>query len=217
MKKALLIVLAIALAVFSCTPSRPVLKTGDIIFFGIPSNYDASGDSMADAIASSTGDGTLNLIHAAIVEVEGDSVWIIDATIRHGVDRHPLDTTLADFTLRDGSLPTFIVKRLKSCFNPAFIDNAKAFCGLPYDVHFLPDNGALYCTELIRESYRLPDGSYLFPERPMNWKDSTWEIPQYWTWLFGQLGEEVPQGVPGTNPQDMSLEPILVTVPVVFP
>ena len=214
MKKALVLILLAAAT--AC--SRPALRTGDIIFFGIPGGYDASEDSMADAIACSTGDGELNLIHAAIAEVDGDGkVWIIDATLKHGVDRHPLDTTLRDFTLKDGSLPTFIIKRLKSGYEPRFMDNAKAFCGLPYDLAFLPDNGMLYCTELIRESYRREDGSYLFAEKPMNWKNSAGEIPQYWTWLFGLLGTDVPQGVPGTNPQDMAAEEILETVKVAFP
>ena len=85
---------------------------------------------------------------------------------------------------------------------------------IDYDNAFLPDNGALYCTELIRESYRTPEGEFIFPEKPMNWKNSEGEIPPYWTWLFGLLGMEVPQDVPGTNPHDMALLPILEDVDI---
>ena len=99
-------------------------------------------------------------------------------------------------------------------YRKEFIDNAKALCGQPYDNAFLPDNGALYCTELIRESYRTPEGEFIFPEKPMNWKNSEGEIPPYWTWLFGLLGMEVPQDVPGTNPHDMALLPILEDVDI---
>ena len=157
----------------------------------------------------------MNLIHVAIAEVQGDSTWIIDATIRHGVDRHPLDTFLCDFTLKDGSLPVFVIKRLKDSHDVAsFVEQAKAFCGQSYDMAFLPDNGALYCSELVRESYRAADGSYLFENKPMNWKNAEGEYPLYWQELFARLGTPIPQDVPGTNPQDMAASPLLETVSV---
>ena len=48
----------------------------------------------------------------------------------------------------------------------------------------------------------------------MNWKDSNGEIPVYWTQLFGMMGMEVPQGEPGTNPQEMAMSPALESVNV---
>ena len=113
--KNLLIAASCALALFAaCTPAAERLQTGDLIFVGIPADYDLDADSMGSAIADATGGQTgLNRIHTAIAEVDADGqVWIIDATIKYGVDRHPLDTFLRQFTLRDGSLPTFEVKRL---------------------------------------------------------------------------------------------------------
>ena len=180
------------------------LKTGDLVFVGIPMDYTLDEGSMDSAIAASTGDGALNLIHTAIAEVEGDKIWIIDATLRHGVDRHPLDTFLCDFTLKDGSLPEFIIMRLKDPKNASqFVENAKQFLGQPYDKGFLPDNGAMYCTELVRESYVL-DGEYVFGNKPMNFKGPDGEFPVYWQQLFSLIGQEIPQDIPGTNPQDMA-------------
>ncbi len=46
----------------------------------------------------------------------------------------------------------------------------------------------------------------------MNFKNQEGEMPAYWTWLFGQLGEPIPQGVPGTNPQQMHASPQLVHI-----
>ena len=107
-------VFIILLLAFNCCQNRNRLQNGDLIFVGIPMDYKAETGSMDEAISSATGEeGALNLIHVAIAEVKADSVWIIDATIAHGVDRHPLDTFLKDFTLRDGSYPEFIVKRVK--------------------------------------------------------------------------------------------------------
>ena len=193
------------------------LRTGDLIFVGIPLDYaaEAPADSMDTVIAASTGvAGGLNLIHVAIAEVKADSVWIIDATLRHGVDRHPLDTFLTDFTLKDGSLPVFIVKRAEGVDPEAAVGKAKTFCGQPYDLYFLPDNGAMYCSELVRESFLDAAGRPVFDNEPMNFRAADGSMPPYWEWLFGRLGTPVPQGLPGTNPQGMSASPVLKEVPV---
>ena len=208
-------VLAAALMLGCSGSDERSARTGDLVFVSIPADYDLNAGSMSSAIAASTSDGAeLMKIHVAILEVQGDSTWIIDATIKHGVDRHPLDTFLSDFTLRDGSLPEFEVMRVDVDAAQAaqFVQNAKRFLGQPYDVHFLPDNGALYCSELVYDSYVTAAGEHLFSQVPMNWKDESGEIPVYWQELFGLLGEPVPQGVPGTNPQEMAEDPCLVKV-----
>ena len=214
--KNLLIAASCALALFAaCTPAAERLQTGDLIFVGIPADYDLDADSMGSAIADATGGQTgLNRIHTAIAEVDADGqVWIIDATIKYGVDRHPLDTFLRQFTLRDGSLPVFEVKRLKDDARaPEFVRNAKKYLGLPYDVTFLPDNGAYYCTELVYDSYLDENGTPIFHSAPMNFRNADGEMPRYWEQLFARIGQSVPQGVPGTNPQAMSEEPALRSV-----
>ena len=189
------------------------IKTGDLLFVGIPADYSIDESDMDGAISASTGSGGLNLIHTAILEVERDTVWVIDATIKYGVDRHPIDTMFKQFTLKDGSQPAYIIKRLKHSRHASkYVENAKAFLGRPYDVAFLPDNEAMYCTELVRESYRKADGAYLFGNKPMNFRNAEGEFPLYWQQLFALIGQEIPQGLPGTNPQDMSAEPVLRTV-----
>ena len=219
MKRVLFIVTAILLA--SC---KTGIKTGDLLFIGIPGDYSLDESEMDGAISAATGKDNatgakdLNLIHVAILEVGKDTTWIIDATIKHGVDRHPIDTMFKEFTLKDGSQPTYIVKRLKDSKKAAqYVENAKQFLGLPYDVAFLPDNGALYCSELVRESYRTPQGGYIFDEKPMNFKNSEGEFPVYWQQLFALIGQEIPQDIPGTNPQDMSEAPVLKTIPAFLP
>ena len=207
---------SLSLLAVSCAPKPTGLQTGDLVFMGIPQDYSISEESMDGAISAATGgDGELNLIHVAIVEVAEDGPYIIDATLKFGTDRHPLDSTIKQFALKDGGQPVYIVKRMKdNKLAKQWIEKAKSFCGQPYDMRFLPDNGAMYCSELVRESYLGPDKEYLFEEKPMNWKNEKGEIPVYWTQLFALLGMDVPQGVPGTNPQDMSKSPLLETVDV---
>ena len=207
--------MGIALIALSCAQQPDTLQTGDLVFMGIPQDYSISEESMDGAISAATGDGGLNLIHVAIIEMADDGPYIIDATLKYGTDRHPLDSTIRQFTLKGGEQPVYIVKRLKdNKLAKEWIEKAKSFCGQPYDMRFLPDNGAMYCSELVRESFLGAEGEYLFDEKPMNWKNEKGEIPVYWTQLFALLGMDVPQGVPGTNPQDMSKSPLLETVDV---
>ena len=216
MMKRIAILAALALLA-ACAPKPERLQTGDLIFVGIPADYDLDASSMDSAITEATGSDTgLNLIHTAIAEVDAEGrVWIIDATIKHGVDRHPLDTFLRDFTLRDGSLPVFEVMRLKDDrAATGYVESAKQYVGLPYDLYFLPDNEALYCTELVYESYRDAEGQPLFHAAPMNFKNDKGEFPIYWEQLFARLGQPIPQDVPGTNPQAMAREEVLRPVAV---
>lgn len=214
MKKIVLIAAA-ALTLAACC-HKETLRKGDLVFVGIPMDYSLAEDSMSDAIGAATSAGDLNIIHTAIADVDPDgSVWIIDATIRHGVDRHPLDTFLTDFTLKDGSYPEFIVMRLKDTTGvSASVERAKAFTGLVYNFSFTPCDSARYCTELVRDSYLTPEGSFIFSEAPMNFLAPDGTMPTYWEQLFDILGIPVPQGVPGTNPKAMSGEPCLKKVKV---
>lgn len=209
--KRILPVIFLLLLVLGCSRNQNRLRNGDLIFVGLPMDYDAEGGSMDEAITSATGGkDALNLIHVAIAEVKADSVWIIDATIAHGIDRHPLDTFLRDFTLRDGSYPAFIVKRVQGVDADAAVERAKTFCGRAYDVRFLPDNDDLYCSELVQKSYLDAEGKPVFESEPMNFKAPDGTMPPYWEWLFSKLDMEIPQGVPGTNPQRMAESPCLV-------
>jgi hypothetical protein len=94
----------------------------------------------------------------------------------------------------------------------AAIERARKFIGQPYDYSFRPDNGKMYCSELVWESYLAPDGSRRFPARPMNFLAADGSLPRFWAELFAGLGEEIPQDIPGTNPNDMARDPQLKEV-----
>lgn len=189
------------------------IQNGDLLFVGIPLDYHLSDSAdMDSAIASATGDDEgVNYIHVAILEVdENDSLWVIDATIKHGVDRHPFRLFLSDFTLKDGSYPELDVMRLKdNRMADKFVEQAKTYLGRGYDMYFSPDNTDQYCSELVRNAYAPSPGQYIFSEAPMNFKSADGTFPPYWVELFERLGEPIPQDVKGTNPNDMSKEECL--------
>lgn len=212
MKASRFTLFSLCFLIAGCLQQKP--RSGDLVFVGLPVDYHADTSSMSSGITASTGgDEGLNYIHTAILELDGDSCWIIDATIKHGVARYPLDSFLADFTLRDGGYPVFELMRLRDAGRAEnWLQNAKSFVGQPYDVYFLPDNGAMYCTELIRDSYLQENGTPIFSSAPMNFKGPDGEFPPYWVKLFGGLGVPIPQGIEGTNPQDMHSSPLLKRV-----
>ena len=193
---------------YTTTVDGVTIENGDLLFVGLPLDYHLTDSvGMHDAITSATGQtGEINYIHVAILEVdEKDSLWVIDATIKHGVDRHPFFVFLSDFTLKDGSYPVLDVMRLKDNSEAAsYVEKAKTFVGRGYDMYFSPDNYDQYCSELVRNSYITDDGTYWFSNAPMNFKSEDGTFPPYWVELFERLGEPIPQDVMGTNPADMS-------------
>lgn len=199
-----------------CRRNGRDIQSGDLLFVGLPLDYTVEGDtaSMSDAIVAATGDESqINYIHVAILEKSGDTTFVIDATLKRGVARYPLDTMKEDFRLKSGDYPVFTVKRLKqNKQRDQWIANAKHFIGRGYDLSFLPDNDEQYCSELVWNSYLGEDGEKIFRSSPMNFRSADGSFPPYWMWLFSRIGMPIPQDVEGTNPNDLARDGRLVTV-----
>jgi len=155
---------------------------------------------------------SIKFAHVGIIFIDSGKPCVIEAVPKGGVTITSLETYLSDALTIDGN-PGVVIKRVRQDF-PAerAIETAKSFLGQEYDWNFLPDNGKVYCSELVYESFTDDEGNKLFQARPMNFRNAEGSIPDYWTELFHKLGTDVPQGIPGTNPQDMSQETILEEV-----
>jgi len=145
---------------------------------------------MGAAVKESTGKYT----HVALVVAVNNTVWIVDATPEHGVAQRP----------EDGVTPFDVYRLTVPIDTAAVLARAHALIGKPYDDAFMPDNDAYYCSELIQAVF-----GDLFPSQPMNWRDKDGNLPEYWQKHFDKLGIPVPEGVPGTNPTDLSRSPLL--------
>jgi len=188
MKKLLILLFLVACQGPQC------LQTGDLVFVA------STSGEMDGAISAATGAFT----HVAMLEVAGDSLWVIDAHPSHGVSRR----TLSSFLEENGADAYYSVMRVRGFDAATAVERAKAFIGLPYDLRFLPGNDAYYCSELVQVCY----GDSLFPSQPMNWLAPDGTLPSFWEENFAALGMSVPQGVPGTNPADMAASPCLALV-----
>lgn len=188
----------------SCGSEGPALHPGDLLF-------EAGGTSeMTGAIRAATGrSGALNFTHVAIAVGSERADSVIEAATEGGVRIVRLDEFLARAG-KIGARPAVVAMRLRDTAGVgAAVRRARSFLGQPYDYAYRPDNGRMYCSELVWESYRAADGSPLFRAQPMRFRAADGTMPTFWRELFDALGEPVPEGVPGTNPNDMAQEACL--------
>lgn len=184
-----------------------VPKEGDIVFC-------VGGTSaMSEAIVQSTARlPELRFDHVGIFAVLDGSPVVLEASPKGGVIATPWKQFLAEAQAVNGS-PGIVVKRLDSPVEiEKAIECAKGFLGQEYDWSYRPDNGKIYCSELVYEAYLNSEGSHIFGALPMSFRDADGNMPKFWIDLFSKLGEEVPEGVLGTNPNDMSKDSVLVEV-----
>ena len=204
----------------SCTHNEPVFS-GDLIFVeGISTSIrpeccqDTLGiraecrPSMDQAIMGSTG----AMVHVGIIEGCNDSLFVIDAAPKTGVSRRELNEFLEAQRDEEGRMPNIKIMQLRDQRGAMdFVAKAKMLVGAEYDFTFLPDNGKYYCSELVYECYQR-NGKPIFEAAPMNFRNADGEFDAYWVELFVRQGMEIPQGVLGTNPNDLYHSSLLVPV-----
>ena len=188
------------------------IRQGDLFFI-------VEGKSeFSNAISSATSSSdSISFVHVAIADIdESGQIQVIEASPHAGVRIINLQEFLDSVPKINGK-PAVVVKRVISEFSPqSAILNAKSHIGEPYDWWYLPDNGKMYCSELIYESFRDKNGERIFSSQPINFKNPDGTIDIFWTRLFEKLDEKIPEGVSGTNPNSMSKEDFLENVYTFF-
>lgn len=172
---------------------------------------------MSGAISAVTiRDSALTFTHVGIALRDPAGRPGCDSVLEATSDGGVRITTLAEFldhSARIGNRPAVVAMRLRDTNGiTASISRARSFLGLPYDYSYRPNNAKMYCSELVWESYRDTSGQRIFPARPMNFRAPDGTMPAFWIELFEKLGEPIPEGVPGTNPNDMARDPHLEEV-----
>ena len=178
------------------------LRDGDLLFV-----VNGLGNNITDVTEGVDG---LMIDHVAIY-AGGD---IIEAVPDRGVWRIPLDSFIVRLAVTDAVL----VGRVDGLNVGASIRNAERFLGSPYDDIFMPNDSALYCSELVQKSFVFKDKSddgvdeglsphAVFSTIPMSFHDSTGNVTEFWTKFYASRGLSVPEGAPGTNPGQLSRDP----------
>lgn len=191
-----------AMILAGCSQRKFVFRDGDLLF------QVSRSSEMTDAITDATGSGAaIKFTHVAMIECCGNKQFVIEATSNGGVRRITLEEFLKESECDTDGRPLVAVYRLRGAYRGKnAVARAKSFLGQPYDYAFLPGNGAMYCSELIYESYLDEEGRHIFTARPMTFKGESGEYDRFWIDLFDSLSMDIPEGVDGTNPQQMSQE-----------
>ncbi len=203
----LLLFSSVLLFLTSCSKDKYIPNEGDLLFVV------ASDTDFSRAITEATAwEDSLKYSHVAMVVEENGEYCVLEASSEQGVVCLAWDDYMAIHKNEHGR-PHVVVMRLNADYPvKQAVARAKTHLGEPYDWSYLPDNGKMYCSELVYDSYRAADGSPLFTAHPMNFRDANGNIPSFWVDLFERIGETIPEGVLGTNPNDMAKESILVEV-----
>lgn len=165
------------------------LKKGDIIFV-----VDETEKNISEL---SVGFDGYSYYHCALYIGSGQ---IIEAVNIDGVVQSSLSKYKAS---------KILIQRVKEAdsFLDKVISKAKDFLGYSYNDLFLPNTkGRLYCSELIHEVFNIGNEVY-FEQHELNYISSkNVFVSQYWADFYGQYGLKVPQGQPGSHPNNLSLD-----------
>ena len=172
------------------------VATGTLIFV-----KDTAG--MGQAVAATTGKYT----HVGIVICTDSGEYVYEALPKRGVICRPLKEWSNGRNAASKEDELIVMRRPSVAFDTVrLLRSLKGFVGTPYDDYFMPNNGRLYCSELVYECYFDKEGNHIFEARPMNFNASNGKPHPYWVKHFKRIAATVPQGVPGTNPSDIFKE-----------
>lgn len=184
------------------------LMSGDLLFQANKSS------ELVDAINNSTiGFEDLSYSNVGILIEEDNELYVIAAGTINGVEVMQLQTFLTKSATTLDNKPIVIAKRLKdTSFVANAVERAKTLIGQPFDFAFLPNNNAIYGSELVYESYIDDNNNPLFASHQMFFRDSKGNTSEKWISYFESYNLDIPIGEYGTNPNDMANDTILEEV-----
>jgi hypothetical protein len=181
------------------------LENGDLLF------QDQVCRFLCEAIKSVTpGYQNADVTHIGIYQKVGSQEFVIEA-----VPPEVTITPLAEFLGRSTDAverPSVFVGRLREEYRgliPAAIEKALDLRGKPYDLLFLSDDDAYYCSELVVDAFKFAnDSEEFFQELPMTFIDrETGKVHANWEKYYKRYGMAIPVGELGSSPGEISMSP----------
>ena len=177
-----------------CCTSCQALHRGDLLFHLPESSNHITEVTSHFSPLTVQGDLQSPPDHVAIF-LGGDSV--LEAIPEKGV----VVSKLSDIMQREPG--QYVVGKAKKANAERSIANARRFIGRPYDSIYSSTTEAIYCSELVQQSYVDKQGKLLFAPIAMSFHDNSGHITKYWQDFYGSRGLAVPEGQPGSNPSDL--------------
>ncbi|MGQ7870546.1 YiiX/YebB-like N1pC/P60 family cysteine hydrolase [Sunxiuqinia sp. sy24] len=172
------------------------LRTGDLLF------RESVSGGLSQAIDQVTQNRKeTHFSHVGLAILENNSIEVLHASPMGGTCR----VSLAQFSHPDGDSVQVTVYRLKKEFRktiPQAEEKAKALLGKPYNFSYVLSDTSHYCSEFI---YLAFENDSLFELNPMTFKDpKTGAFSPTWQKHYEKLQMEIPEGLPGCNPNGMA-------------
>lgn len=190
---------------YALTVTGQVLQEGDLLFCCAKSH-----NAITDVTSGVEG---LPIDHVAVVHhIGGDDgpLFIIEA-VKPFVHMTPIDSFIVeneDCQVLVGRVNADVVDIHKS------VRRCLLQVGKPYDDLYLPGDSAVYCSELVQLSYVDAQGILVFEPKPMSFHDATGQVTDYWRDFYAERGMTVPEGLPGSNPGELSQRPQLTIIDI---
>jgi len=192
-----LFLLSIILLTTSCSQKNNLqLQNGDLLFTGKELQIEKSDFENSINSVTQT-DKATNYTHVGIVEIDQNGIWVIHASPKKGVFRDSLET----FTKEEQHVFVYRLMPEYKQFIPQALIKLKDYLGQFYDFSFLLNDSSQYCSGLI---YNLFQNEEIFQLNPMTFKDSSGNILHYWIDYYKNLNMEIPENIPGCNPNGMA-------------
>ncbi len=191
----LFFIILVSFLLSGCHNSKEIdLKTGDLLFRG------KTQSKLSEAIDDVTQTGDNNhFSHVGMVEIINDEPFVIHADGLKGVCIEPIDSFLIDTAL---TVEAFRLKPGHDDYIDKAIERAREVIGAPYNFSYIIGDEGYYCSELIWYAFK-PDS--VFSLEPMTFKDSeSGEFHPGWIEHYQELEVEIPEGLPGCNPNGLA-------------
>lgn len=173
--------------------SEADIQTGDLLFYGDESALSKAIDQVTRV------DEQVQFSHVGVAEAGRQTVWVIHSLPGKGVVRESLASFVA------GSASAVWVYRATNLSNGAkrrAVQVAQRYLSQPYNYTYVMDDYGIYCSELIYYAFSKYS---LFELKPMTFNDpGTGMLHPQWKVHYEKLGIEVPEGLPGCNPNAMA-------------
>lgn len=198
MKKLMGVILAAGIAATMCAGDYSRVREADLVFVVNPKGNAIT--SVTHAIDS------LPIDHVAIIhrmDSAGGQLVVVEAVPKKGVCITPID----EFEQENGGEENIVIGRVEGIDSVKTVCNAMLLLGRPYDFNYMPDDSAVYCSELVQKCCVDTAGNPVFGTIPMTFRDASGEIHPYWVKHYADQGLDVPEGAPGTNPGQLSRHP----------
>lgn len=206
MRALLLVISLLVPALWPGAVAALEVQKGDLLF------VTAGQSGLSAAIDDATGkQGAPSFDHVALV-ASSPQGWEVLHADEKGSRRQTLDQFREDAR---GKQRQIVVYRLRAPPRNAITDavtTARTMLGKPYNTTYVLNDDSYYCSDFIERAFR---AHHVFALQPMNFRNpQTGEISQHWVDLYRGMGLDVPQGLPGTNPNDMAAATVLQRIGV---